>query len=174
MPRQALRRALLLVAAAAALKPLQRRAALSGLTSAALTQTLPARAATFTVMTSAALFSMGLYQPRLREGPNGILLRTLGAFAMMTLAMAFLFYFLPALHLWRGVFVYAGTMSLVACLTTRSLFTRTVELDAFKRRVLVLGSGELKGYGELSASSWAASRQRDVLYKKDGLELELP
>ena len=44
MPRQALRRALLLVAAAAALKPLQRRAALSGLTSAALTQTLPARA----------------------------------------------------------------------------------------------------------------------------------
>ncbi len=44
MPRQALRRALLLVAAAAALKPVQRRAALSGLTSAALTQTLPARA----------------------------------------------------------------------------------------------------------------------------------
>ena len=44
MPRQALRRALLLVATAAALKPLQRRAALSGLTSAALTQTLPARA----------------------------------------------------------------------------------------------------------------------------------
>ena len=44
MPRQALRRALLLVAAAAALKPLQRRAALGGLTSAALAQTLPARA----------------------------------------------------------------------------------------------------------------------------------
>ena len=44
MPGQALRRALLLVAAAAALKPVQRRAALSGLTSAALTQTLPARA----------------------------------------------------------------------------------------------------------------------------------
>ena len=43
MPRQ-VRRSLLLVAAAAALKPLQRRAALSGLTSAALTQTLPARA----------------------------------------------------------------------------------------------------------------------------------
>ena len=41
MPRQA-RRSLLLVATAAALKPLQRRAALSGLTSAALTQTLPA------------------------------------------------------------------------------------------------------------------------------------
>ena len=44
MPRQALRRALLLVATAAALKPLQRRAALGGLTSAALSQTLPARA----------------------------------------------------------------------------------------------------------------------------------
>ena len=45
MPRQALRRALLLVAAAAALKPLQRRAALGGLTSAALAQTpLSARA----------------------------------------------------------------------------------------------------------------------------------
>ena len=44
MPRQALRRALLLVAAAAALKPLQRRAALGGLTSAALSQAQPARA----------------------------------------------------------------------------------------------------------------------------------
>ena len=44
----------------------------------------------------------------------------------------------------------------------------------FYHKIESIGSGELKGYGELSASSWAASRQRDVLYKKDGLEFELP
>ena len=104
-------------------------------------ENLPLRAGAFTAMTSMALFSMGLYQPRLREGPNGILLRTLGAFALMTVAMTVLFYFLPALHLWRGVFVYAGTLSLIACLVTRTIFSKSLELDALKRRVLVLGSG---------------------------------
>ncbi|MHA7816414.1 MAG: TIGR03013 family XrtA/PEP-CTERM system glycosyltransferase [Pseudohaliea sp.] len=95
----------------------------------------------FTGLLSLALFSMGLYQPRLREGPNGVVLRTLGAFALMTVAMTTIFYFVPMLHLWRGQLAFAAAISLVSCLTTRVVFTKTVELDAFKRRVLVLGSG---------------------------------
>ncbi|MEQ8517125.1 MAG: TIGR03013 family PEP-CTERM/XrtA system glycosyltransferase [Chromatocurvus sp.] len=102
---------------------------------------LPARAAIFSAMTVLAMFSLGLYQPRLREGPNGILLRAGGAIVIMTLGMAVVFYFLPSLHLWRGVFIYAATLTFVSSLATRLIFTRTVELDQLKRRVLVLGSG---------------------------------
>ena len=102
---------------------------------------LPARAAIFAVMTAVAMFSLGLYQPRLREGPNGILLRAGGAIGIMTLGMTAVFYFLPSLHLWRGVFVYAAVLAFVGSLTTRLIFSRTVELEQLKRRVLVLGSG---------------------------------
>lgn len=103
---------------------------------------LPARAAVFAVITVLAMFSLGLYQPRLREGPNGVLLRVGGAVIMMTLAMGAIFYFMPSLHLWRGVFVYAATLAFVGSLTTRMIFSRTVELEQLKRRVLVLGSGK--------------------------------
>lgn len=102
---------------------------------------LPARAMVFSATTVLAMFSLGLYQPRLREGPNGILLRAGGAIAIMTLSMTAIFYFLPSLHLWRGVFVYAAILAFVASLTTRLIFSRTVELEQLKRRVLVLGSG---------------------------------
>ena len=54
---------------------------------------------------------------------------------------------------------------------TEGLSEKDIE---FYHKIESIGSGELKGYGELPASSWAASRQRDVLYKKDGLEFELP
>lgn len=98
-------------------------------------------AALFTLTTSGALFSMGLYQPRLREGPNGILLRTLGAFLLMTVAMTALFFFVPTLELWRGQFAFTASLAFTSSLLTRLAFTKTVELDTFKRRVLVLGSG---------------------------------
>jgi sugar transferase (PEP-CTERM system associated) len=102
---------------------------------------LQPRAAIFAALTVIAMFSMGLYQPRLREGPNGVILRAAGAIALMTLGMTALFYFVPELHLWRGVFVYAAVLAFAASLATRVVFNRTVELDQFKRRVLVLGSG---------------------------------
>lgn len=102
---------------------------------------LPARAAVFAAMTVLAMFSLGLYQPRLREGPNGILLRAGGAIIIMTLGMTAVFYFLPSLHLWRGIFVYAAMLAFISSLATRLIFSRTVELDQLKRRVLVLGSG---------------------------------
>ena len=44
----------------------------------------------------------------------------------------------------------------------------------FYHKIESIGSGELKGYDELTSSSWAASRHLDVLYKKEGLEFEIP
>ncbi|PLW81601.1 sugar transferase [Kineobactrum sediminis] len=103
---------------------------------------LPLKAALFGGMTTLAMFSLGMYQPRLREGPNGIILRTAGAVLMMTVGMAVIYFFLPGTQLWRGMFVYAAVIAFTSALITRLVFINTVELEQFKRKVLVLGSGQ--------------------------------
>ena len=102
---------------------------------------LPLHSAVFAVVTTLAMFSMGMYEPKLREGVNGILLRTLGAFGLMIVAMSLVFYVMPDLRLWRGNFAISTAMALVAALTNRLLWTRFIDLEQFKRRVLVLGAG---------------------------------
>ena len=104
--------------------------------------TLLPQALLFAFISVLALTSMGLYQPRLREGPNGILLRVAGALVLVMVAMAAIFYLLPSLHVWRGVLAYSMVLAFASCLLSRLLFTNTVELEQFKRRVLVLGSGQ--------------------------------
>ncbi len=105
-------------------------------------QTLLPRALVFALTTVLAMTALGLYQPRLREGLNGILLRVAGSFVLVTIAMAALFYLVPSLHLWRGVLAYSSAIAFTSCLITRVIFANTVELEQFKRRVLVLGSGQ--------------------------------
>ncbi|EED33978.1 putative UDP-glucose lipid carrier transferase [gamma proteobacterium NOR5-3] len=102
---------------------------------------LPLQAVIFAVVTTLAMFSMGLYEPKLREGVNGILLRTAGAFGLMTVAMSLIFYIMPNLHIWRGNFALAAAIAFVAALTNRLLWTRFIDMEQFKRRVLVLGTG---------------------------------
>lgn len=108
---------------------------------AANADNLPLQAAIFAVTTSLAMFSMGLYEPRLREGVNGILLRTAGAFCLMTVAMSLIFYVIPDLHIWRGNFAFSAAIAFVAALVNRIAWTRFIDLEQFKRRVLVLGTG---------------------------------
>ena len=103
---------------------------------------LPLRAAIFAGITVLAMTSMGLYQPRLREGTNGILLRVGGALLLVTVAMSAIFYLLPAVLLWRGVLAYTLVIAFISSLATRVVFSNTVELEQFKRKVLVLGSGQ--------------------------------
>tara|TARA_R110000772_G_scaffold129051_4_gene237036 strand:+ start:59971 stop:61392 length:1422 start_codon:yes stop_codon:yes gene_type:complete len=105
-------------------------------------ETLLPRALVFAITTVLAMTSLGLYQPRLREGLNGILLRVAGSFVLVTIAMAATFYLLPSLHLWRGVLAYSSVLAFTSCLITRVIFANTVELEQFKRKILVLGTGQ--------------------------------
>lgn len=101
----------------------------------------PYGAAIFAAMTLLAMFSMGLYQPRLREEAMGIALRTLGALMLMTLGMATISHLFPALHIGQSLFAYAAAMAFVSSLLSRQLFTTTLRQEQFNRRVLVLGAG---------------------------------
>ncbi|MDA8962355.1 TIGR03013 family PEP-CTERM/XrtA system glycosyltransferase [bacterium] len=102
---------------------------------------LTLQAVIFAVVTTLAMFSMGLYEPKLREGLNGILLRTAGAFGLMTVAMTLIFYVMPDLHIWRGNFALAAAIAFVTALINRLLWTRFIDMEQFQRRILVLGTG---------------------------------
>jgi len=106
------------------------------------TQQIPVRATLFAAVTVLCLGAMGLYEPRMREGTAGILLRTLGGFTAATLVMSAIFYFLPELHLWRGIYFYTALVALTANLASRGAFTSLTDLDQFKSRVLVYGAGQ--------------------------------
>lgn len=100
------------------------------------------RAALFTLCATAAMTAMGLYQPHLREGTSGIVLRTTGAFIITVLTISMIFYFLPGLSIWRGVFVYTIAIAYFACLLARWCFEHFVSMDQLKSRVLVYGTGD--------------------------------
>jgi sugar transferase (PEP-CTERM system associated) len=100
------------------------------------------RAITFSIIGIGSLVAMGLYQPRMREGTSGILLRTAGAFVLIILAMSVIFYVLPDLHLWRGIFLYTITVAFIACLSSRLAFTKLTNREQLKSRVLVYGAGQ--------------------------------
>lgn len=108
---------------------------------AGISEQLSYRAGIFAAMTTLAMLSMGLYQSQLREGVSGILLRTFGAFALMALGMAVFLFFFPGEYSWGSIYVYAAAISLVSTLITREIFSNTVKLEQFNRRVLVLGAG---------------------------------
>jgi sugar transferase (PEP-CTERM system associated) len=101
------------------------------------------RSVIFALTTTASMAAMGLYKPHLREGANGILLRLMSAFLLTILAMSLIFYLLPDLYLWRGVFAHSVLMAFVIGLLTRWVFHALVVEEAqLKSRVLVLGAGE--------------------------------
>lgn len=102
---------------------------------------LPFWAAVFVGMTMLGMLSMGLYQPRLRGGAHGILLRTFSAFIFMAMGLSAVIFFFPILFPFAGIFVYAAGITFVCSLITRNIFTNTVKLEKFNRRVLVLGAG---------------------------------
>ncbi len=103
---------------------------------------IPVRASLFSGVTVLSLAAMGLYEPRMREGASGILLRTIGGFVAAGMAMAVIFYLLPELHMWRGIYFYAAATAFTANLMSRSAVTSFTRREQFKNRVLVYGSGE--------------------------------
>ena len=102
---------------------------------------VPGRALMFSIVTVVCMFAMGLYEPRMREGTSGVLLRTVGGFAASTLVMATVFFMLPELHLWRGIIFYSVVVGFTANLISRTAFTNVTDLDQLKSRVLVYGAG---------------------------------
>ncbi len=99
------------------------------------------RALLYALITVVCLFTMGLYEPRMREGRSGVLVRTLGGFVAASLVTASVFLLLPDAHQWGAVLLYTVLLSFSANLVSRLAFINVTDLEQFKSRVLVYGSG---------------------------------
>ena len=89
-----------------------------------------------------SIMAMGLYQSRLRDGFEGVLVRLGVSCAAAMLILSLIFYILPSLYLGRGVLGLAMLLSFVGMASVRFFFLRVVDVQVLKRRVLVLGAGK--------------------------------
>ena len=98
-------------------------------------------AAVFAVISLLCMLALGLYSLRQRAGTAGLFVRLVAAVAAATLVTVTVFYVLPSLFLGRGVLGLASLFSLIGVGLLRAAFSRLVDENIFKRRVLVYGVG---------------------------------
>ena len=109
-----------------------------------LTEVLPIwpKAVAFASIIFLAEVSMGLYQRRFRFAMAGMILRLGSSFLAATIMLTLLYYLIPWLFLGRGIFALSLAVAAVLIVLARIIFVRSLNQDALKRRILVLGAGE--------------------------------
>ncbi len=119
----------------------------------ALEAALWPRALLFSAVMVLCLLAFGLYSARQRARLFGIALRLILAVLMAFVVASALFYLIPNLWIGRGVVGLATTGAFFGMLVSRSIFSRVVDENLLKRRVLVYGAGK-------SAAAIAGIRRR--------------
>lgn len=102
---------------------------------------LPARSLMFAWVLMLGLAAMGQYQAHMRATWFGLLARQAVGFALGGLGLVVAYYVLPKAYVGRGVLGIALALGFVAVTAFRAAFLQLVEVEAFKRRILVLGGG---------------------------------
>ncbi len=111
------------------------------------------RALLFSLIMLLSLLSFGLYSARQRARLTGLAARLILAVLMAFGVASALFYLVPYLWIGRGVVGLATVGALLGMVVSRSIFSRVVDEDVLKRRVLVYGAGK-------SAAAIAGIRRR--------------
>ncbi|MDQ7994870.1 MAG: TIGR03013 family XrtA/PEP-CTERM system glycosyltransferase [Luteibacter sp.] len=105
-------------------------------------QMLTARAVMFALVIFLGMAALGEYRSTLRMSWRGQLARHAIAFALGGLVLVVGYYVVPQAYVGRGVLGMALAIGFIATAAFRALFMRLVELEALKRRVIVLGAGQ--------------------------------
>lgn len=103
---------------------------------------LPAQALLFAVLIMLGLGALGQYQTYMRASWFGLLARQAIGFGLGGFGLVVAYYVVPQAYVGRGVLGIALVIGFLAVTAFRAAFMRLVEIEAFKRRVLVLGAGE--------------------------------
>ena len=85
--------------------------------------------------------TMGLYRRSLSLEDYNLMARTCASFLIATIGLILFYYFLPDLFIARSLLISAIVFAFLGFMLTRYLFYKYTNLEKFKRRVLVIGSG---------------------------------
>lgn len=110
-------------------------------TLAGFSEILWLRALLFALVIAAGMAALGLYQAHMRETWFGLIARQAIAFLLGSVLLIVIYYLLPQVYIGRGVFGIAVALAFVTIAVFRLAFLRIVDIEALKRRVLVLGAG---------------------------------
>lgn len=102
---------------------------------------LAQRSMVFATIIVIGMIAMGQYQAHIRMTRFGLVARQFVAFVLGGLLLAVGYYVVPQAYVGRGVLAIALLLGFVLVLGLRTLFLQLVEVDALKRRVLILGAG---------------------------------
>ncbi len=96
----------------------------------------------FSLVMTAIMVAMGLYERNLWDGRGDMLFRVGISFLLGVFAMTVVYYLFPDLYLGRGEFSLACGIGFVGVVLLRFLFFGVSDQAVLKRRVLVLGVGQ--------------------------------
>ncbi|WP_120078445.1 TIGR03013 family XrtA/PEP-CTERM system glycosyltransferase [Aurantiacibacter odishensis] len=112
----------------------------------------------FAATTLAAMIAVGVYGPEALRSMRFACARLLVAISLAILALALLDFILPGHTYWRSTLLYAMVLATVLLVLNRTLLGNLLGTSAFRRRVLVLGTGpraqRLKALSEKEGSSF--------------------
>lgn len=100
------------------------------------------QAVIFATVFTVTMFALGLYNKDHVRDLGTILTRLLFSFFFGFIVLALLFYIYPAFQIWRSAMAIAFMVAVVGLMTIRWIYLKSADLNAFKRRILVLGVGE--------------------------------
>lgn len=105
-----------------------------------LTAFLP-QAFTFAVVFSLSMFAVGMYNKENLRHLGTAFSRLVLSFFFGFIALSLIFYVYPDLEIWRSAFAIALVGGGAVIMAVRWIFLRIVDIEVFKRRILVLGVG---------------------------------
>jgi sugar transferase (PEP-CTERM system associated) len=102
---------------------------------------MPHRSLVFAFVVMLGLAALGQYQSHMRTSLFGLLARQFVGFVLGLFGLVVAYYIVPQAYVGRGVMAIALVLGFLLVAAYRAVFLRVVEIEAFKRRVLILGAG---------------------------------
>lgn len=120
--------------------------------SASLERHLP-QAVIFATVFSFMMFALGLYNKEYVRDMGDVLTRILVSFILGIPVLALLFYLIPDVVIWRSALAIAFVVAVIGLMCVRWCYLKIADMNALKRRVLVIGAGKRAAkLAELEAS----------------------
>lgn len=104
-------------------------------------ETAPFRTLLVAIFVTGAMATFGLYQPHVRHNRIDLMLRIALSFAFGGVGLLVLYYVAPPTYIGRGVLAISLVLGFIAICTLRLLVYSLFGVEAFKRRILILGAG---------------------------------